>query len=1053
MTQLRLPLAAGLAAFLTAMVTAGAIEKAPSKTSASASTPASIGTPVSGVEAILNQADPVVYPEMFEWTGEAIDGPRRKLKGRKFPTESLVEPIDPRTGESVATGRVVVKFSDDLGIQGSANPVPFPVSMNGSDIAAVEQIMVQSGSTMQRWINRTPEQLAALTARAEAHSGRPQPDLASIVYIDPPRGELVNVAQALNELDVVDWVVIDRKVQTMQQGCDPTNEVLCNGANANCDCVVVTVRDTPLCANLNPQDLTCDDECAAVTLTGYVWNGDALQPAGCNPDPGGDDPIYGCADVNCCNLVSNILPACADPDSAQGWDSYCAAIANLYCFGTIYDSNNPNLADRYDPCLRDDENGGPDPAFAAFLPVVAGGCFEAHTFGGCNQPDCCNSVCLLDPTCCTTEWDSFCVTLAFQNDVDCSGPGTEADTPDYAVQVAQVQEETIFGQTITAERARGRQAYTAIQPVLGAIGAIPSPGTPGLEFLQTGYRGGGFDLAGLRDLSQQFSNEYQGGADPIVNGRTINVAVIEFGAFVNHEDFVLATPSNADGTGGTPLDQPKVIGEPGQTIILLPSADTEPDHGTACLGEIVAADNGFGVTGIAHEAQGWFFPIVSLEEGPRLPTAITSAIETFEAGDVMSFSIGPAGGPFCGDGTHPTLVSDPGIWTLIRLGTDLGILSCIAAGNSSADVEAEGGEIRSGALIVGACWPGQQLVAVNPGGAYCRLPFSCWTSGEEPLAQVDVAAWGTAITTTGYGALFDGKTAPDTPNLEVNRLRDYTAGFNGTSGATPMIAGIAACVQGWSKQIYGLALAPEVIGGLMRENGFQQCSIQYGSPNFPGNDECPAAGDVIVGDGAETRHRVGPFPEVVSVAAGALTSVPWPSIVDNYRIRTGTELTEFSRFRLSAPDGIAIEIATERGRAGQQVAGLVYLTGGWMTDIEVVGTYDGNLDELAGLQVANRASGGQPRRRQRGQRGPIRLRVEPSQSSLRVHGRRRDAAGVSDRRGRPGRVRAESILRAGGFRGPGDRRGDRADLHRGPWRHAEPHRLPRLHPDRREPLQ
>lgn len=883
------------------------------------------------------------------WTGEPKNQPKRAVKGRKFPTESLVLPIDERTGESVATGRLIVKFRDDLQVRAPRTPAPIPASLNGSDLGAVEQILLQSGSTVQQWINRTPDQLRDLTRRAEEYSGRPQPDLSSIVYVDAPEKVIEQVAQSLNQLDATDWVSFERRIVTTQQGCDPQNPVVCNAPNPGC---------------------------APPAL------GD------CNPDPGGQaDPPndqYGCADVNCCEAVGEILPGCIDVDDPRGWDTYCAALANVYCYGTVYDANNAALppAERYDPCLRNGDPGqppgGPDPIFEAFIPLISGPCFEAHAVGGCNNPDCCDVICLQDPSCCSVSWDAYCAFLALQNasiedpNVNkCGGQPQPAPTPDFTARPEVVQEETIFGTTITAVRARGLQAYTVIQPVLGEIGVPPAAPSPGTALLASGFRGGGFNLAGLRTLAQDFSNNYQGGVTPRVNGAGINVGVVEFAAFVNHEDFVLATPSNPDGSGGTPLRTPRVKSEPGQTIILLPQADTEPDHGTACLGITVAADNGFGVTGIAHQAQGWFFPIVSVEEGPRLATAIVSALETFNPGDVLNFSIGPAGGPYCGNGTHPTLVSDPGIWTLIRLGSDLGVLSCISAGNSSAEVESEGGDIRSGALIVGACWPGAQLAPINPGGAYCRLDFSNWHSGENPLGVVDLMAWGTGVGTTGYGVAFQGRTAPSTPALEANRLRTYTGGFNGTSAAAPLIAGVAACLQGWAKQIYGdMPLSPEQLGDLLRSNGFQQCSISYGSANFPGNDLCPAAGDNIVGDGAETRHRIGQsatdpanrgvFPEVVSAAASALTSISWPSLVTNYRVYTGTQVTPQSPYRLRADDGIAVEIKTQRASGGLGVAGLVYLTGGWITDIQVTATYDGEAEQLVGLNVQNVAAASRP---------------------------------------------------------------------------------------------
>ncbi len=857
---------------------------------------------------VSSDASPAMLP---------LSGPLEKVIATKIPTPRLVVPIDPRTGESVATGRIVVKFRDDLGVRAPRSPVPFPTSRNGVPLAEVEAILAGNNATISQWINRTPEQLAAIAARAEAISGRPQPDLASIFFVDPPKDRLAQTAQALNDLGIVDWVSIDRKLVTHQQGCDATNAVICNQPNPNC----------------------------APTFTD------------CNPDPGDlmEMAEYGCADVACCNLVTSILPECEDADSGRGWDAYCAALANIYCFGTIYDQNNPSLEDRYDPCLRDPA-GGPNPIFAPYIPLVQASCFEAHAFGGCSNADCCNAVCLVDPSCCSLGWDGACIDLAQQLLDDCGSTAAVELTPAFTATVQQVQETTIFGDTITALRARGQQVYTVPEPVLGPIG-VPD-GSPGTEFLLTGFRGGGLNLPGVRDLARQYAINYQNGGEPILNGRTINVGVIEFAAFVNHEDFVYATATNPDGTGGTLLENPKVIAEPGQTIILLPDADTEPDHGTATLGMIVAADNGFGVTGIAHEAQGWFFPIVSVEEGGRIQNAITSAIEQFEPGDVLNFSIGPAGGPFCGDGTHPTLVSDPGIWTLIRLATDTGILSCISAGNSSAQVEAEGGPIRSGAVIVGAAWPGRLLVPNNPGTNYCRLNFSNWHLGDNELGVVDVSGWGTAVTSTGYAGLFNGQTAPGTPPLEANRLRSYTASYGGTSAASPMTAGLVAVLQGWAKQAFGMPVRPEAIQALLADTdlNFQQCGIEYGSPNFPGNDDCPAAGDNLVGEEATDRHQIGPFPRATAVAAAMLTRLTWPSNVSNYQIFTGSERSPRSSFRLRAQDLIAVEISSQRQRAGSRVMGLVYLASGWTTDIQADTIYGGDPDEVVGLAVQNRAA-------------------------------------------------------------------------------------------------
>ena len=88
------------------------------------------------------------------------------------------------------------------------------------------------------------------------------------------------------------------------------------------------------------------------------------------------------------------------------------------------------------------------------------------------------------------------------------------------------------------------------------------------------------------------------------------------------------------------LKQPKVIPEPNQTILLIEGANNDPEHGTATLGQIVAArqddpatptDEEVGGRGVAYEAQGWFFgrpqPFAAL--GPlfesRAPALVVNA--------------------------------------------------------------------------------------------------------------------------------------------------------------------------------------------------------------------------------------------------------------------------------------------------------------------------------------------------------------------------------------------------------------------------------------------
>ena len=143
----------------------------------------------------------------------------------------------------------------------------------------------------------------------------------------------------------------------------------------------------------------------------------------------------GCEDVACCTTVCGLDPTCC----SQGWDASCVALANELCLGLCGAAVNgpcgiPNgtpacndadccetvcTVDSFccesawdDTCalLADFncETGGPgtcgDPD--------AGPCDTPHPTGACEDEACCESVCAIDPTCCSSAWDTVCATLA-----------------------------------------------------------------------------------------------------------------------------------------------------------------------------------------------------------------------------------------------------------------------------------------------------------------------------------------------------------------------------------------------------------------------------------------------------------------------------------------------------------------------------------------------------------------------------------------------------------------------------------------------------------------
>jgi len=297
-------------------------------------------------------------------------------------------------------------------------------------------------------------------------------------------------------------------------------------------------------------------------------------------------------------------------------------------------------------------------------------------------------------------------------------------------------------------------------------------------------------------------------------GKGINVAVIEWSFWQDHED----------------LD---VITEPGQT--LLPIIENVPDHATACLGIINGQENSFGVTGVAPDSQAYFFPLISVEEGDRDAAAFLSAYETLNAGDIVSCSFGPNG----------NINNELPFWTLMRLGSDLGITTCLAAANSCIDLSQLNDLGDSGAVVVGAG---------DPGFPWCRRSFSNYFQGGDfnDSNVVHCQAWGVAVQTTGYG---------------TDPTRSYTSSFSGTSAAAPQIAGLAACLQGLAKQFYGIPLGPLNIRAALA-TGFLQCG--FADPDeLPGFPVLPGEGCLPDIDPDAGPNKIGIYPRP---ARGQITS-------------------------------------------------------------------------------------------------------------------------------------------------------------------------------------
>lgn len=222
------------------------------------------------------------------------------------------------------------------------------------------------------------------------------------------------------------------------------------------------------------------------------------------------------------------------------------------------------------------------------------------------------------------------------------------------------------------------------------------------------------------------------------------------------------------------------------------------DHGTAAMGMILAGHNGYGVKGLAPKVSPAAYP----DYPNRQVTAVTNALKDSEKGDILMLELqtsGRSGRKFV------PVEYDKRIWTVVKTGTDAGVLVIAAAGNGGEDLDdsfyksyMDRGD--SGAIIVGAGTANSQ---------HNKMGFS--TYGK----RVNVHGWGEKVVTTGYG---------DLKKFGGEERQKYTRQFAGTSSATPVVVGSAALIQSFVKKEHDRVLSPKEMRTLLVETGVAQGS-------------------------------------------------------------------------------------------------------------------------------------------------------------------------------------------------------------------------------------
>ena len=277
-------------------------------------------------------------------------------------------------------------------------------------------------------------------------------------------------------------------------------------------------------------------------------------------------------------------------------------------------------------------------------------------------------------------------------------------------------------------------------------------------------------------------------------GDGINFIDVERGWTLNHEDLVGAGP----------------------TLICGDIRAGSRPHGTAVLGEAVGVQNVFGVTGIATNvasvrvASYWD----NVTGNGSVADSILAAVDLLNPGDVLLLEV---------QKDYYPVEIELAEYAAIELAVGLGIVVVEAAGNGNHDLDAytdaSGDHIfdpnfrDSGAIMVGAGAAG------NFGPARSRMWFSNYG------ARVSCQGWGEEVVTSGWDAnwglaLYDGGT-------EQTR---YTDSFSGTSSASPIVAGVALCIQGIAENSLGHRLTPGQIRNLVSNFGAPQTN---NLPTYP----------------------------------------------------------------------------------------------------------------------------------------------------------------------------------------------------------------------------
>lgn len=266
-------------------------------------------------------------------------------------------------------------------------------------------------------------------------------------------------------------------------------------------------------------------------------------------------------------------------------------------------------------------------------------------------------------------------------------------------------------------------------------------------------------------------------------GDAVNVCVCDHGFRSMHEDLPQNVSLVLPPQGALPQNQNGLVGTP------------DWEHGTMVLGVLAAVKDQKGVTGISHAVGLSFAPVDDLDR----KGTIDAAINSLAAGDVLVLEMQAAMTRPDGTKVAGPQEFDPAIREALKEAASLGIVVVAAAGNGGTDLGTISAEIEvNGQPRFARIWDRDRLLEFDDSGAILvgagRPNDQTRVASSNFGNRIDCQGWGQGIVTTGSGSY--ASNLPDSTGKPPVPDATYTKAFGQTSGATAMVAGVVACLQG-----------------------------------------------------------------------------------------------------------------------------------------------------------------------------------------------------------------------------------------------------------------